>query len=178
MPRARHRTTYRLNLTKNETDADSADWLYGYDESSLDTASVAEKYRKVSGETVVEMTDAEKVTLDKPGRKADVDKRTGELIADGFTYSSKTFSLSANAQTNWNGLKGFADDWTGGDYPIEVMTLDDADFYSITDATDAKAFAKAAADQKKTHLLSGKDLKKSLNDATTMTALDAVVDSR
>ena len=58
------------------------------------------------------------------------------------------------------------------------MTLDDADTYSITDATDAKAFAKAAADQKKTHLLSGKDLKKSLNDATTKAALDAVVDSR
>ena len=104
-----------------------------------------------------------------------VDTRTGELIAPGFAYSSKQFSLSQNAQSSLHGLNARKDTET---YPIEWNTIDDLDVYSIDDATDAGAFYDAAATVWRTHKDSGTTLKSSIRAATTQAELDAVEDTR
>ncbi|KKN71048.1 hypothetical protein LCGC14_0424650 [marine sediment metagenome] len=79
MPRARHRIGFQLDTSKPEGDADAADWLYGFDESALDGAGVPDKYRKVVGETVVEMTETEKVDIERPILKNTVQSKTRAL---------------------------------------------------------------------------------------------------
>jgi hypothetical protein len=104
MGRARHRTTYRLDPSRSENTADAADWLYNFDESALDTASVPDKYRKVVGETVVEMTDQEKADVEKPAALAAVTNRTKQLaLAELYAnYDAANGNVEATAKAAIN----------------------------------------------------------------------------
>lgn len=57
-----NRTTVQYLLTVNTPDYDPTDWIINPDLSAL--ASVPQKYWKVVGDTVVEMTSGEKTTAD------------------------------------------------------------------------------------------------------------------
>ena len=57
----------------------------------------------------------------KTYRYSEIDNRTGELIGQGFTYATKTFSLSLNAQINISALNQSRDELT---YPINYNTID------------------------------------------------------
>jgi len=109
----------------------------------------------------------------KTKRKIDIDVRTKSLIADGFTYDSKGFSLSIEAQANWLGIKSLESLLT---FPMEITADNDA-AYSLT-SVNVDAFVSAAVAAKQGHLDSGRTLKVSIDAAADQTALDAIVDSR
>ena len=114
-------------------------------------------------------------TLDeyKNVRYPSIDKKTGQLIALGFTYDGNTFSLSINAQANWNALKDQQGEFI---WPVDITTIDN-NTYSLA-VSNIDAFWTAAKDTLKGHLDSGRALKKSIFDATTKAEVDAVVDNR
>lgn len=109
----------------------------------------------------------------KKKRYNEIDKKTGGMIAAGFTYDSKQFSLSLNAQSNWNALKDDTSEFT---WPAEISTIDE-DTYDLDEA-NVGAFWNAGKDVLKGHLDSGRALKKSIKDATDKAGVDAVVDNR
>ena len=106
-------------------------------------------------------------------RYNEIDGKSMVLISAGFTYDSKTFSLSINAQTNWNTLKDEEAEFT---WPVDITTIDN-DTYSLTQA-NLDAFWTAARDAVKGHLDSGRAYKKTIYDATDEAGVDAVVDTR
>lgn len=105
-----------------------------------------------------------------------VDRRTTELIAGGFTYATKQFSLSLPAQINWmdalvaSGAAGFS-------YPYPVATLDN-NYYLAADEAEMILIATAARDRRSWAVATGVALKKPIKDAADQAALDAVVDER
>ncbi len=110
----------------------------------------------------------------KAKKKLAIDLKTQQLIGQGFTYASKIFSLSSNAQLYWSNLLNIP----SGDFPLTVNTLDDLDSYAIADTTDAQGMYGAALSAVKGNLASGTALKGQVRAATTKTEVDAVVDSR
>ena len=108
-------------------------------------------------------------------RHRQIDEKTDSLIAAGFTYNTKTFSLSANAQLTWLGMYTSRVDLS---YPVTVNTIDDADTESLTDANEVAAFYAAGLAQIRTHLDSGTALKQQVTAATDTAGVDAVVDNR
>lgn len=102
-----------------------------------------------------------------------IDTRTVQLIGAGFTYDSKTFSLSTSAQMNWVGLKTLESLFT---WPVDISTKDDNE-YSLVQA-NLDAFLDAGRLAIQGHLDSGRTLKVSVADAVDQTALDAVTDTR
>jgi hypothetical protein len=119
------------------------------------------------------------LTLDeyKQLRYKEIDSKSGELISQGFTYQSKTFSLSTSAQTNILALDNTRDD-PALTYPIKYNTLDDLDSYDVVDSTDLHNMYLTALSTKKAILDGGTTLKTSVRNATTEAEVDAVIDNR
>ncbi len=119
----------------------------------------------------------ENLTLDeyKSMKYGDIDRKTGELISQGFTYLSNQFSLSSTAQHNLNGLEISKDLLT---YPVEYNTIDDTGVYQVVDATDMHNMYLAALTAKKGHLDSGSALKSQVRVSTDKAGVDAVIDNR
>ena len=109
----------------------------------------------------------------KATRYVEIDAKTGGLISAGFVYDSKTFSLSPNAQANWNSLM---DNQSEFNWPVDITTIDN-DTYSL-EVANISAFWNAAKNVLKGHLDTGRVLKKEIFDATDKTSVDAVVDNR
>lgn len=106
-----------------------------------------------------------------------IDKRTDELIAAGFTYGGKQFSLAATAQMKMVGTHEVKDD-PALTYPIEWNTIDDNDTISLADATDLHNFYLTGVGTMRATLDSGTALKGLVRVATTKAEIDAVVDPR
>jgi hypothetical protein len=129
----------------------------------------------------VKFNDGTKVIATLPNYKSlrynEIDRKTGELILNGFIYASKTFSLSYNAQINILAL-----DETRNDpaliYPIQYNTIDDLDTYSVVDATDLHNMYLAALSTKKGIIDSGTVLKTEIRNAQTEAEVDAIIDNR
>lgn len=140
---------------------------------TTDSAVIIEENIEVNDGTLTE------VSLDdyKQLRYKEIDNRTGELISQGFTYQSKVFSLSANAQTNILALDNTRDD-PALTYPIKYNTIDDLDSYDVVDSTDLHTMYLTALSTKKGHVDSGTTLKTSVRNATTKAEVDAVIDNR
>lgn len=145
---------------------------------------VDEKYWKVVGDQVVEMTAEEKAVADaaplgnaKLVRTMQVDEKTPKLIEAGFTYASKAFSLSENAQRNWSRLMVRSQLGTLI-YPVRISTTDSNIEHSLADAAEVQAFFETLDDAIQAHLQSGRDLKVRIQTAATQGALDGVTDDR
>ena len=113
----------------------------------------------------------------KEFRYDEIDARTGEIISEGFTYQTKIFSLSQNAQINILGLDNAKDD-PAMVYPIEYNTIDDLDSYSVVDATDVHNMYLTALATKKATTDSGTAIKQQIRDAADIPAVNAIVDNR
>ncbi len=100
-----------------------------------------------------------------------IDTKTRELIAGGFTYDGKKFSLSLEAQINWTMLIAAKTHGTVND--PEPLTDMDNDTYDLASA-DIEAFFQVAVDAVKEHLTSGRLLKKGVVGASDFTALKKV----
>ncbi len=174
-----NRTTKQYIASAHTPDYPVADWIHNPDMSAV--SGVPSMYWKITGDTVSEMSAAEKdaACLDdvKEAKCAVIDIRTGELIAAGFTYSGKTYSLSACAQDNLNAMYA-SRSASFQDYPIVYSCIDNTDKVSLADAAAVEGFYEAAYDHKRSQLDSGNTLKDSVRDATTVAEVEAITDSR
>lgn len=164
-------------LVSNIVVAD-ADWIAAnagsYDSAILCAPGVS----YVIGEPIGGVRDL--ATL-KATRFSEIDARTVELISAGFVYSGHRLSLSARAQSYWNGLGNLASNGLlqPADFPLVVNGLDDNDPpYAITDSNDAIAVFATAAATVKELLASGTALKSQIRAAVTPEECLAVVDPR
>jgi hypothetical protein len=131
-----------------------------------------------NGSTWDEISSSEDLSIQKDIKIKSIDTRTGQLIGAGYTYASKQFSLSANAQRWLAGLKAGLDLLQPSDYPLRINTIDDSDNYDIADENDAKALFGTALATVKSRLASGTALKDSVRAATTVAEVAAVEDTR
>lgn len=105
----------------------------------------------------------------------DIDDGTARLIAAGFTFQGKQFSLSANAQSKLLGMDQLRDALT---YPIVFNNIDDSDVITLPDANTVHQMALAALATVRAALDSGTALKNQVRAAEDLTAVRAVVDTR
>lgn len=146
-----------------DCDITFSDALSGPDKTTLDTA--------VSDHQA--LTESNILQANKDVKNAAIDERTQELIFAGFTFDSKSFSMSNFAQLNWNDIKSNTVDYT---FPLEIPTKDSYK-YSLTQG-NVNGFWTAKEDHKWAHLDSGRALNVSTVDAADQAALDLVVDNR
>jgi hypothetical protein len=105
-----------------------------------------------------------------------IDQKTVELIEQGFVFSSKTFSLSREAQLNLIAMEGKKS--IEGAFPAMWNTLDDLDTLIINNVTVWDAFYETAFGTKRFHLESGTALKDTVRAAATNAELDDITDPR
>lgn len=112
-------------------------------------------------------------------RYKEIDQRTRELIDTGFLHSNTVFSLSLQAQINWNRLRMniLTGVLTALDFPQQVATIDDANF-SLPGLTAAAAFYANYTTTLEGRLNSGRQLKAQIAAAATKAQIDAIVDDR
>lgn len=174
-----HRTTKQYIASAHTPNHDPADWIINPDMSGV--AGVPSQYWKITGDTVSEMSAAEKdaacLSDVKAAKCAAIDARTSELIAQGFTYDSKTFSLSIEAQAKMAGVQQVKDN-VAVTYPIVWNNIDDTDTVSLADAAALEAFYLAGVGAYRTHADSGTALKDQVRAASTVAAVEAITDSR
>ncbi len=174
-----NRTTYEYLESVNSPDYPTGDWLHNPDVSAL--SAVPREYWIVDGEAVREMTTGEKDSNHLAAHKAEkclaIDARTDALIAAGFVYSSKTFSLSDAAQNRLMGIHQVRDD-AATTYPIRWNTLDDGDVLELADSAAVHSFYLQALGTYRAHVDGGTALKDQVRAAATIAEVDAVTDSR
>jgi hypothetical protein len=139
---------------------------------SVDSNGVGclEKDVKVNDGTLKDLTFADYKQL----RYTELDAQTDVLLLSGFTYDTKQFSLSLNAQTNWTGLKTNTSDFT---WPVEVSTLTEGENYNLANA-DVVAFWNAGKDRLQAVLDGGRAKKAAILAAVDEAAVDAIIDDR
>lgn len=104
-----------------------------------------------------------------------VDRRTFELVEQGFVHQGIRFSCSERAQIRYNGMIQLA---SGMTYPLEINSLDDTKRLVLESPEETIAFCVAAANHVRNLIDSGTVLKKQACAATTKEEIDAVVDDR
>lgn len=105
-----------------------------------------------------------------------VDTKTQRLISAGFTHNGMSFSLSPNAQMNWNALLTLHNAGVLS-YPHRITRNDDL-YYHIQDAQELLQFIGGAMMGVEMHLESGRDLKAQIIAATTIDEVNAITDNR
>lgn len=184
-----HRTTLQYLKSVNTPDYDSGTWVINPDMTPVD--GVLTMYWVLTGDVLSEMSQGEKDTVDaarlpayKAAKVAAIDTRTDELIAVGFTYESKQFSLSLASQSKMTAAHQIKDHPLFV-YPVNWNTIDDTDVFAIGAGTDQvadaaimSAFYMTAIGTIRVHLDSGTALKGSVRAATALAEVDAVVDLR
>jgi hypothetical protein len=108
-----------------------------------------------------------------------IDAKTAELIQHGFEFENAIFSMSDNAQKNWNALAtGLA--LKKLPFPYPISTKDEAIFILTSEAhlnSFLDAYLLYQADPSKP-LGSGRTLKARVTAAATLEELEAIVDDR
>lgn len=106
-----------------------------------------------------------------------IDKRTDELIDEGFVYGLKKYSCSLRSQAKAASIHQFKDD-PDVTYPIKWNTRDNRGAGQIVSGADLEGFFKTALGTVRYHVDSGTALKDLVRSATTMQELDAIKDDR
>lgn len=176
-----NKATKEYFVAVNPDDYDLSDWVVVDDVSTIQTIPI--EYWKVSGNNIVEMTQSEKDAVDalnldfhKQEKCENIDTRTRELIAEGFTHSGVNFSLSQNAQRNWM-VNARELDLGHLTFPMNYPTNDDG-LYSIADATEFNTIYYAALSIIQGHVVDGATLKVQVKSAVDKAGIDAIVDNR
>jgi len=121
--------------------------------------------------------DASRLDNRKKERYTEIDSRTDALIAQGFMFAGKNFSLSANAQMKMMGINQIRDD-VAVTYPIVWNTKNDTDSYDIPNSATVRGFYLTAVGTYRAHVDTGSALKAAVRAATSIEAVDAIVDNR
>lgn len=129
----------------------------------------------INGDFVVELVNSEE--LSEPTRTLDEykkhlidlqDKKTENLILSGFTFDGNSFSLSFNAQINWNNLLNIPQVM----FPLNLSTKDDNIY--ILNFSNVQNFYFTALGRKNECLQLGNEVKKRINESTTNEELDLI----
>ena len=108
----------------------------------------------------------------------EIDRKTGELILQGFEFppaSGNIFSFSPNAQSNLLGTYSARDLLT---YPFGWSLKNDSFVYQIQDVAEMSSFFLTALATKKAWQDSGTVLKQEVESATDEAEVNAVIDNR
>lgn len=174
-----NRTTLQYIASANTPDYLTVDWIHNPVMSAV--VGVPQRCWVVEGDIVRAMTDVENdasnLVSEKAEKIVEIDTHTDVLIALGFTYASKQFSLSLPAQSKMMGTHQIKDDLALV-YPINWNTIDDLDVYAITGAADLDAFYLTGLGTIRAHLDGGTTLKSAVRAATTVATVQAVTDNR
>lgn len=171
-------------------DIDSADdydetaWIRDPDLGAVDGVPI--ELWKLIGEAVEPMDAGEAASVQtaalevrKAERRAEIDARTRELIAQGFAHAGKTFSLSREAQIYFSNMFIARAILTAqGAFPLRINTHDDLDTHDIADEAEVATLYTIAVATVKAHLGSGTEMKRAVRAATTQAELDAMADER
>jgi hypothetical protein len=106
-----------------------------------------------------------------------IDARTDELIGQGFTWSGAQFSNSLFGQSKVDGAYA-AKDLPEFTYPVVWNSMDNMTTVSIPDAATMQQFFLAALGTIRAHLDSATPFKDQVREASTVQAVEAVVDTR
>lgn len=110
---------------------------------------------------------------------AEIAERTQELIVAGFSFGGKVMPMHTEARVNYGHIWQFRDKLVlMGAFPMNLVTLDDADVLTINDLLELEAFVDGALGSATAVLLSDVPLKQAVAAATTVEELNAVVDPR
>ena len=176
-----HRTSKQFKRSVNTAVYPVGTWIHDPDFANVQ--GVAKKHWKITGDVISEMNQAEKDVVDvdptlladaKATKFAAINANTRTLIAQGFAYEAKTFSLSAEAQRNWWSYRNA----TELSFPLRINILDDSDahdFANYAAIEDARAIAISTRDG---HLASGTALKDLVRAETTVSGVEAIEDNR
>jgi hypothetical protein len=159
-------------------------WIHDPDLSAVVGLSV--EYWKLDGDEVLAMSTLERAEVEaslltpfKVIRLEQIDARTEELIAQGFTHAGKNFSLSIAAQIKWTGAYELRAFFTAADaFPFIVNTIGDDEAYSVTDEAELAQIYQTIGVTVLTVLGGDAALKIAVRAATTVAELNAVVDTR
>lgn len=151
---------------------------------TLSTPECDQKYWKTVGSEIIEMSQAEKdvvydtaLELAKTNKKAEIDNKTNLLISNGFEYDSHIFSLSGNARDNWVDMKTFKDNTTF--YPVDPIPItcqDETEYLMLKSNVDE--FFQLGRSVVKGYVDSGRELKKQVDAAETIEAVNTIQDTR
>lgn len=116
------------------------------------------------------------IAFARNGRRQGIDRVTSSIFNRGFTYDGVRFSLSVEAQANWNRMaaKHAAGNLT---FPVDISTKTGGS-YTIADATAYEAFESACMTAIETILDTGRSLRAQVNSASTVEEINAIVDDR
>ena len=130
---------------------------------------------------------AETLAALKHERYMEIDGKTTALIASGFSFAGKVFSLSEQAQKNMLGVltavvnakaSGTLPQFEAMFFPLTFNTLDDLSVHEVATAADFENFYNTAMGTVRAHLDGGTGLKNAVRAAADAAAVNAVVDER
>lgn len=110
-------------------------------------------------------------------KEAAINLKTDAMIAAGFMYNSKNFSLSIESQSKMTAAYQIRNE-PAMVWPIRWNTRDDQDAHELVDAAELAVFYMTAVGTIRAILDSGTALKDAVRAATTVAEVDAVVDPR
>jgi len=110
-------------------------------------------------------------------RIAEIDRNTRRLIAKGFEWGGKTFSLSPASQSTVTGQQiALLSNLLA--FPVKWNTKDDTDTVELSDESQATAFFAAALGTVRAHLESGTALKDLVRAASSIEDVMGISDDR
>lgn len=127
-----------------------------------------------SGHSVEDYDKVYNLDILKQKKCDEIDDKTDECIAKGFSYDDTIFSLSENAQTTWLGLVISKDSLS---YPMPISTIDSG-VYMLQDANSTAIFFGTGVQTIKHWYDTGRNLKLQVKDCQTKAEIDAIVDNR
>ena len=128
-------------------------------------------------DSIIRNHDAFGLESQKKSKIEAIDKRTVELISEGFNFGGKNFSLSIPAQSNLTNVMTNRDIFNSmGLFPISMSTTDN-DLYDLS-YENVIPFWGAGMAVVKTAYNGGGLLKKQIKDVVNKGELDAIIDNR
>jgi len=160
------------------------EWIINPDLSQVKL--LPKKYWKIDGNNVVAMNQSEKDSKDasilpqlKTAKENAIDKRSRELLDQGFLYKGLYYSLSESAQQNWTAMFLFTavNIFTASDYPYMIIDKDNKNTYNLTHDESLFFFSQGLA-RVRNILSTGRELKDNVIEASTVAELNAIADNR
>lgn len=111
---------------------------------------------------VEDLPDASTLEEAKEMKLAQIDSRTQELIFEGFSFAGLHWSLSINAQINWNNLPQLPQTV----FPLAIQDMNGVDY--DLEFSQRMDFYYTAVAVKNSHLQSGNVLKREVSDMQTI----------
>lgn len=124
---------------------------------------------------IISSHDPQVLEVLKRDRKKEIDKRTMEIIAEGFEFAGITFSGSVESQ---NRIMAVFITGVNAPFPVRWMSKDDTTYLDITDATMMAQFFYTGLGALKAKIDLGTNLKIQINSANSVEEVNSITDPR